>query len=117
MAERKVIDFTEEKKVSVIKEQARQSVLSDIWEFLTQRYEKVGRVGSNQVAVVAGVAKDDDGFAQDVVVVFDATTKPWYDRTVNDKGVELSRPVVRYDFDEETEAYEKDKGAKKAPKK
>ena len=117
MAERKVIDFTEEKKVSVIKEQARQSVLNDIWEFLTQRYEKVGRVGSNQVAVVVGVARDDDGFAQDVVVVFDATTKPWYDRTVNDKGVELSRPVVRYDFDEEVEAYGKDKGAKKAPKK
>lgn len=117
MAERKVIDFTEEKKVSVIKEQARQSVLNDIWEFLTQRYEKVGRVGSNQVAVVAGVAKDDDGYENDVVVVFDATTKPWYDRTVNDKGVELSRPVVRYDFDEEVEAYNKDKGAKKAPKK
>jgi hypothetical protein len=117
MAERKVIDFTEEKKVSVIKEQARQSVLNDIWEFLTQRYEKVGRVGSNQVAVVAGVAKDDDGFENDVVVVFDATTKPWYDRKVNDKGIPLSRPVVRYDFADEVEAYEKDKGTKKAPKK
>lgn len=117
MAERKVIDFTNEKKVSVIKEQARQSVLNDIWEFLTQRYEKVGRVGSNQVAVVVGVAKDDDGWAQDVVVVFDATTKPWYDREVNDKGIPLSRPVVRYIFDEEIEKYNLDNKAKDAPKK
>ena len=117
MAERKVIDFTNEKKVSVIKEQARQSVLNDIWEFLTQRYEKVGRVGSNQVAVVVGVANDDDGFANDVVVVFDATTKPWYDREVNDKGVPLSRPVERYDFEDEVAAYEATNKAKKAPKK
>jgi hypothetical protein len=117
MAERNVIDFTNEKKVSVIKEQARQAVLNDIWEFLTQRYEKVGRVGSNQVAVVAGVAKDDDGFENDVVVVFDATTKPWYDREVNDKGIKLSRPVVRYIFDEEIEKYNLDNKAKKAPKK
>ena len=117
MAERKVIAFTNEKKVSVIKEQARQAVLNDIWEFLTQRYEKVGRVGSNQVAVVVGVALDDDSFANDVVVVFDATTKPWYDRTVNDKGVELSRPVERYDFEDEVAAYEATTKAKKAPKK
>jgi hypothetical protein len=41
MAERNVIDFTNEKKVSVIKEQARQAVLNDIWEFLTQRYERL----------------------------------------------------------------------------
>ena len=75
MAERKVIDFTNEKKVSVIKNQARQAVLNDLYDFLKERYERVGKVESNQVALVVGVAKDDDGYSQDVVVVLNATTK------------------------------------------
>lgn len=117
MAERKVIDFTNEKKVSVIKAQARQAVLNDLYDFLKERYERVGKVGSNQVALVVGTALDDDSFTNDVVVVLDATTKPWYDREVNDKGESLSRPVSRYDFDEEIEKYNLDNKAKKAPKK
>lgn len=117
MAERNVIDFTNEKKVSVIKAQARQAVLNDLYDFLKERYERVGKVGSNQVALVVGVARDDDSFTNDVVVVLDATTKPWYDREVNDKGVKLARPVSRYDFDEEVEKYNLDNKAKDAPKK
>ena len=117
MAERNVIDFTNEKKVSVIKAQARQAVLNDLYDFLKERYERVGKVGSNQVALVVGVAKDDDGYEQDVIVVLDATTKSWYDRKVNDKGEPLARPVSRYIFDEEIEKYNLDNKAKDAPKK
>lgn len=117
MAERNVIDFTNEKKVSVIKAQARQAVLNDLYDFLKERYERVGKVGSNQVALVVGTALDDDSFTNDVVVVLDATTKPWYDREVNDKGEPLARPVSRYDFEDEVAAYEATVKAKKAPKK
>ncbi len=117
MAERNVIDFTNEKKVSVIKNQARQAVLNDLYDFLKERYERVGKVESNQVALVVGVACDDDGYSQDVVVVLNATTKPWYDREINSKGVKLERPVSRYIFDEEVERYNLDNKAKDAPKK
>lgn len=105
------VDFGEEKKVSVIKEKARQTIINDFIEYLAEKYDAAKLVGSNEIGVVVGSALDSEGFASDVVVVVKATVKPWYD-----KG-DLARPVQKYDLDEEAEAYEAEVKAKKAPKK
>jgi len=105
------VDFGDEKKVSVIKEKARQVLTDAFMEFLKERTEMAKLVGSNEIGVVVGQAKDQDGFASDVVVVVKATVKPWYDKT------DLARPVHRYDLEDEAEAYEAEVKAKKAPKK
>jgi hypothetical protein len=98
------VDFTEETKVSVIKEKARQTVINDFMDFLKERYDTVKPVGSNLIGVVVGEAKDTDGFASDVVVLIKAEVKSWYDKPAETpKG----RDVVKYDLDWEAELYAK----------
>jgi hypothetical protein len=111
------IDFTEEEKISVVKEKARQTVINDLIEYLKERYDMVGLTNSNQIAIVVGQAKDQDGFNSDVCTTIKVSCESWYDKTVNDKGEELKRPVSKFDFEEEIEAYKAEVAAKKAPKK
>lgn len=120
MAEKIFIDFMNEEKVSVIKEKARQAIIDDVIQYLTQRYETVAKTASNEFGVVVGCAKDEDGFSSDVIVTLKASTHPWYNKS------DLKRPVRKYrlysdgDEDEElgaAEAYEIELAAKKAPKK
>lgn len=106
------IDMSEEKKVSVIKEEARKVLIDAFIEFLEERCEKVRKVASNKIGVVVGQALDLDGFAADLVDVITIESKTWYDK---EEG--LKRPVHRYDLEEEAEAYEAEVKAKKAPKK
>lgn len=112
MAEKILIDLTEETKVSVIKEKARQVIIDDIMNYLSERYENCRRTASNELGVVVGVAKDEDGFSSDVITTIKVSTRPWYN-----KEDCVARPVHKYELDEEADAYEMELAAKKAPKK
>ena len=111
------LDFTNEEKVSVVKEKARQALIEDFVEYLNEKYDKARKLASNEIGVVVGQAKDEDGFASDIVVVIKATTKAWYNKT------DCKRPVKKFDLDNGTDgtdgadAYEAEVEAKKAPKK
>ena len=105
------IDFTNEEKVSVVKEKARQALIEAFEEFLAEHFDHFRKVSSNEFAVAVGEAKDLDGFANEVPVVVKFAAKSWYDKD------DCKRPVVRYDIDEEADAYEMEVKAKKAPKK
>jgi hypothetical protein len=111
------IDFTEEEKVSVIKEKARQAVITDLIEYLKEKYDMVGLTNSNEIAIVVGQAKDQDGFNSDVCTTLKVSCESWYEKTLNDKGEKLKRPVKKFDFEEEVEAYQMEVAAKRVPKK
>ena len=59
MAEKILIDFTEETKVSVIKEKARQALIEDIVAYLSDKYDDCRKTASNEIGVVVGEAKDE----------------------------------------------------------
>lgn len=111
------LDMTDEEKVSAVKEKARQSLVEDIVEYLNQRYDRARKLASNEIGVIVGQAKDEDGFASDVVVTVKVTTKAWYNKT------DCKRPVKKFDLDDGTDgtdgadAYQADVEAKSAPKK
>lgn len=111
------LDLTEEEKVSVIKEKARQVLVEDFIEYLNEKYDRARLLASNEIGVIVGQAKDEDGFASDVVVTIKVSTKAWYN-----KG-DCARPVKKFDLDDGTDgtdgadAYEMAVKAKKAPKK
>lgn len=111
------LDLTNEDKVSVIKEKARQTVLNDLVSYFKDRYEDSGMLASNEIGVVVGCARDENGFSSDVVVTVKISTKAWYDKT------DCKRPVKRFSLYEGTdgtdgvEAYEAEMKAKKALKK
>ena len=111
MAEKILIDFTEETKVPVIKEKARQALIEDIIAYLSEKYDGCRKTASNEIGVIVGEAKDEDGFSSDVVVSVKVSTRPWYNKE------DCKRPVQKYDLDEEADAYESEVAAKKAPKK
>ena len=112
-------DYTDETKVSVIKNDARKTVVDEVMAFLTERFETVSKVGTNEIAVVVGSAKDEDGFASDVIVVVKPTAKSWYNKAAVPKGDKDGREVVKYDLEEEAGEYEFKlaEKAKKAEKK
>jgi acyl-CoA reductase-like NAD-dependent aldehyde dehydrogenase len=105
------VDFTEESKVSATKEKARQTVVEDLIAYLSERYDVVRQIASNELGIVIGSAKDENGFASDVVITLKATCRPWYDKT------DCKRPVERFDLEYEAETYEAEKAAKSVPKK
>lgn len=111
------LDFTNEEKVSVIKNKARQALVDDFMQYLAERYDASAKLASNEIGVVVGQAKDEDGFASDIVCTITVTAKNWY----NKEG--CARPVKKFDLYDGTDgtdgalAYEADQKAKKAPKK
>lgn len=111
------LDMTEEEKISAVKEKARQAVFNDLISYFKDRYEDSGRLASNEIGVVVGCARDENGFSSDVVVTVKISTKAWYDKT------DCKRPVKRFSLYEGTdgtdgvEAYEAEMKVKKAPKK
>ena len=88
------------KKISEIKRLARQHVLESAVRGLKQEFETVVPINNTEIAVVAGIAPDDDGYMQDVVCVLQVTAKSWYSR----KGDK--RQVKKYDLDAIVEGYE-----------
>lgn len=92
------MDFMDEKKISVIKEKARQLILEDIFQYLSEKYETVKMTASNEFGVVVGSAPDADGFAHDVVVTIKCSTRYWYEK-------DGKRPIHAYDLDKEADAY------------
>lgn len=111
MEEKIFLDLTDESKVSVIKEKARQALIEDIISYLEGRYDSCRKTASNEIGVVVGAAKDEDGFSSDVVVSVKVSTRNWYNKE------DCKRPVQKYDLDEEADAYEFETAAKKSPKK
>lgn len=105
------IDFTNEPKISKIKEQARKVVTDDILEYLKTRYDVVRQVGTDEVGFVVGIGKDTDGFTSDIVVTLKATAKTWYDKQCAKHNLE------KYDLEEAGDAYELKIKAKGIPKK
>ena len=113
------LDFMDEKKVSVIKEKAKEAILADIMEYLAQKYETVRKTASNEFGVIVGCGPDPDGFSQDICVSIKCTTRNWYDK---DTGVDpetgkKKRGVTAYRFEEEADAYEMEQTAKDSYKK
>ena len=100
-------DYSDEVKVSAIKNDARKTVVDEVMGFLADRFETVSKVGSNEIAVVVGSAKDEDGFASDVVVIVKPSVKSWYNKAAVPNGDKEGREVVKYDLDWEAELYAK----------
>lgn len=111
------LDLTNEDKVSVIKEKARQALIDDFLEYLNAKYDRARLLASNEIGVVVGCACDENGFSSDIVVTVKVSTKAWYDKE------DCKRPVKKFDLDEGTDgtdgadAYEMALKAKKVPKK
>lgn len=99
MSEKNNFDFSG-KKISEVKNEVRQILTEELKQYLSERYEKVRLVSTNEIAVLVGNRNDEDGFSHDVVSTIKITCKPFYD-SVGEKG----RQTVQYDIDEEASNY------------
>lgn len=103
--EKLVIDFTGMSTSQVYKD-VRKRLTEDFLEYMSQKYEKVVRLSNTEVAVVLGFINDEDGFPHDVCGVCKAQSKPYYNKTTDEKGNELKREVREFNIDDELEAAE-----------
>ena len=114
MEEKIFIDFTG-KKISQVKAAVRETLMNDFIEFLSAKYTKVGKVSANEIAVILGHWKDEDGFDHEVPAVVKATAKPFYD-SIGEKGRETNQYII----EDEIKAYNDERSgaaAKGRPKK
>lgn len=109
-------DFTGLKTSAVYKE-VRKMLTEDFLEFLTQKYTKVKRISTTDIAVCLGFVTDEDGFPWEVCGLAKAQSKPFYDKSVDENGNELKRPVEMFNIDDAVEDYKNDVKSKGAPKK
>lgn len=98
-------------KISAIKNDARETLVNEILEFLNEKYETVMKVASNEIGVVVGTFTDEDGFSHDIVDTVKVTTKSWYSKETG------GRDVKEYDLFDEADNYAKEVEDKKNKKK
>ena len=101
------LDMTSYEKKSEVQNKAQEVFLEALNEFLSERFERVEKVGNSTLAITIGVANDDDGFAHDVCMEIKGTVKHWYDSYRKEKE------IPAYDIDEAAELYKMDISSKK----
>lgn len=109
-------DFTGLATNKIYKE-VRKMITEDFLEFLTQKYTKVKRLSTTDIAVCLGFVTDEDGFPWEVCGLAKAQSKPFYDKSVDENGNELKRPVVMFNIDDAAEEAALEIKSKGAPKK
>lgn len=109
-------DFTGLATNKIYKE-VRKMLTEDFLEFLTQKYTKVKRLSTTDIAVCLGFITDEDGFPWEVCGLAKAQSKPFYDKSVDENGNELKRPVVMFNIDDAAEEAALEDKSKGAPKK
>ena len=101
------LDLTDVEKKSEVQNKCQEVFLEALNEFLAERFERVEKVGNSTLAIVIGVAKDDDGFSHDVCMEIKGTTKHWYDSYRKEKE------IPAYDIDEVADLYKMEVDSKK----
>lgn len=109
-------DFTGLATNKIYKE-VRKMITEDFLEFLTKKYTKVKRLSTTDIAVCLGFVTDEDGFPWEVCGLAKAQSKPFYDKSVDENGNELKRPVVMFNIDDAAEEAALEIKSKGAPKK
>jgi hypothetical protein len=109
-------DFTGLATNKIYKE-VRRMLTEDFLEFLTQKYTKVKRLSTTDIAVCLGFVTDEDGFPWEVCGLAKAQSKPFYDKSVDVNGNELKRPVVMFNIDDAAEEAALEIKSKGVPKK
>lgn len=117
--EKSFVTYTAEEnpKVSKVYADVRKRLSEDVLEYLNERYKKAVRISNTEIGVLVGEFIDEDGFPHDVCGVVKVQAKPYYEKTVDENGNELSRPVEQFILEDKVDAYEKDQKAKGVPKK
>ena len=113
------IDVKECKNTTAIRNKIRVDMTAMLMEFLKEKFEDsdgdIVQVGTNEIAVCAAIAEDEDGFPHDICVIVKPEVKPHLD-SVGAKG----REVFAYDRFDAAESYQEElkyKAAKKKGKK
>lgn len=96
-------DYTSESKVTVVKNDAKDTALSLIETLLKDNYTEVKYLGANQIGVVVGQGDDKEGGVSDVIFVIKVEAKNYYN-SVGGKG-RVTKPF-RDEFDELADEYE-----------
>lgn len=109
-------DFTGLATNKIYKE-VRKMLTEDFLEFLTQKYTKVKRLSTTDIAVCLGFITDEDGFPWEVCGLAKAQSKPFYDKSVDENGNELKRPVVMFNIDDAADEAALEDKSKGVPKK
>lgn len=76
-----MIDFSQCKNITAIKEKLRNDLTKEFKDFLIERYseDNVSQIGINEIAAAVGEVSDEDGFTQEVCAVVKVIAKPWTD--------------------------------------
>lgn len=76
-----MIDFSQCKNITAIKEKLRIDLTKEFKDFLIERYgeDNVSQIGVNEIAAAVGEVSDEDGFTQEVCAVVKVIAKPWTD--------------------------------------
>ena len=108
-----MIDFSDCKNITAIKEKLRISLTEEFKNFLIEKYgeENVSQIGVNEIAAAVGEVKDSDGFYQEICAVVKVIAKPWTDS----KGEKRKTPS--FDRFQAEEDYKLELKAKKTKKK
>lgn len=101
-------NYNSSMKISQIKNDMRLTMMKEIEDFLKTKYKVVGKVESNEIAVVMGTYFDEDECPYDTTVTIKVTAKPFYskDSYVKENG-ETSREITFYDPAQKIEDYAK----------
>lgn len=117
--EKSFVTYTAEEnpKVSKVYADVRKRLSEDVLEYLNEKYKKAVRISNTEIGVLVGEFIDEDGFPHDVCGVVKVQAKPYYEKTEDENGNALSRPVEQFILEDKVDAYEKDQKAKDVPKK
>ena len=94
-------DFTDEPRVSVVKENVRRLVFSQLEPIIQEKFSDVGWIKSNELGFVVGVGADNEGGVADVIAVIKVEAKPYY----YSEGKTRKTVPFRDEFDELVDDY------------
>lgn len=94
-------DFTNEPRVSVVKENVRRLVFSQLEPIIQEKFSDVGWIKSNELGFVVGVGADNEGGVADVIAVIKVEAKPYY----YSEGKTRKTVPFRDEFDELVDDY------------
>lgn len=101
-------EYSNDMKISEIKNDMRVSFMEELEAKLKELYEVVGKVSSNEIAVVMGTYVDEDGCPIDTTVTVKVSAKPFYDKApaLKSNG-KMGREINFYDAKEHIENFAK----------
>lgn len=107
-----MIDFSQCKNITAIKEKLRVDLTKEFKDFLIERYgeDNVSQIGINEIAAAVGEVSDEDGFIQEVCAVVKIIAKPWTDSKGDKRHTEA---FDRFQAEEDYRIEQKAKAAKK----